>query len=299
MRGNCSAIFLLSHSPISTDQAGDALLSGDSSRISSVKHHNLTFRNGTQADNAGSKGQSQTRQTQTLLSALDFDGEYGRQYRQSSQNSIPGHDVLHEIAIAAVNTTSAHASRILVVGPGPGDELIPLLNSCPDADITVIEPSAQMLDLCARSVADHADAKRCRFLRSTLADALHSGLQPNRFDLVVCHNVVHLVAPAEQTVMLQQLRDLTATGGSLLVSSYSEAEAPATVTTILNVARQRLISRGVSLDRIDQLLASRNSVVFSLDARRLTNVLSQQGWSEPVQLYQGLFARLWLCRAPT
>ena len=232
------------------------------------------------------------------MSALDFDGDYGRHYRQSSQNSIPGHDVLHEIAIAAINTTSAHASHVLVVGPGPGDELIPLLDSCPEAEVTVIEPSAQMLELCADSVADHAGAKRCRFQQNSLADALLTGLQPNGFDLVVCHNVIHLVAPAEQAVMLQQLRDLTARGGHLLVSSYSEAEDSETVTTILNVARQRLISRGVSLDRIDQLLASRNSVVFSLDARRLSEVISQQGWSKPVQLYQGLFARLWLCSAP-
>ena len=85
----------------------------------------------------------------------------------------------------------------------------------------------------------------------------------------------------------------------MLVSSYSEAEAPETVDVILNIARQRLITRGMSSDRIDQLLASRNSVVFSLDAHRLAEVVSQQGWPEPVQLYQGLFARLWLCRAPT
>ena len=185
-----------------------------------------------------------------------------------------------------------------MVGPGPGDELIPLLDSCPEAEVTVIEPSAQMLELCADSVADHAGAKRCRFQQNSLADALLTGLQPNGFDLVVCHNVIHLVAPAEQAVMLQQLRDLTARGGHLLVSSYSEAEGPETVTTILNVARQRLITRGVSLDRIEQLLASRNRVVFSLDARRLSEVISQQGWPKPVQLYQGLFARLWLCSAP-
>lgn len=232
------------------------------------------------------------------MRALDFDGEYGRQYRQSRQNSIPGYDVLHELAIAAVKATSVRASQVLVVGPGPGDELIPLLSSCPDADVTVIEPSAQMLEQCERSVAGHANAGRCRFLASTLADALHSGLQPKRFDLVVCHNVVHLVAPDEQVVMLQQLRDLTARGGIVLLSSYSEAKDETTLTEILNVGRQRLIDRGMSSDFVDQMLASRNSVVFSLDASRLTDIVSQKGWPKPVQLYQGLFARLWLCRAP-
>lgn len=67
------------------------------------------------------------------MSPLDFDGDYGRSYRQSIQHSIPGYDVLHEIAAAAVNATSAKADSVLVVGPGPGDELVTLLSSCPDA----------------------------------------------------------------------------------------------------------------------------------------------------------------------
>jgi tRNA (cmo5U34)-methyltransferase len=232
------------------------------------------------------------------VSSLDFDGDYGRNYRQSIQHSIPGYDVLHEIATAAVNVTSAKAGSVLVVGPGPGDELVTLLSSCADAEVTVIEPSAQMLAQCQRSINDHAGAERCRWIQSTLADAYKSCLQPSRFDLVVCHSVLHLVPAAEQVVMLQQLSEVTAVGGVLLLSSYSEADDAMTDARILAVGRQRLIDRGLSPSLVEQLLASRNRVVFSLDASRLSDLLSQQGWSQPVQLYQGLFARLWLCRAP-
>ncbi len=80
------------------------------------------------------------------MPSLDFDGDYGRHYRQSIQHSVPGYDVLNEIAAAAIRATSVNAQHVLVVGPGPGDELLPLLDSCPEADVTVIEPSAQMLE---------------------------------------------------------------------------------------------------------------------------------------------------------
>jgi tRNA (cmo5U34)-methyltransferase len=162
----------------------------------------------------------------------------------------------------------------------------------------VIEPSAQMLAQCRSSIVDHNGAKRCRWIQSTLDEAYKSSLQSSRFDLVVCHSVLHLVPAAEQVVMLQQLSAVTAVGGVLLLSSYSEVDDAMAYATTLDVGRQRLNDRGLSAVLIEQLLASRNHVVFSLDVSRLTAVLSQQGWAQPVQLYQGLFARLWLCRAP-
>ena len=47
------------------------------------------------------------------MPSLDFDGDYGRTYRKSIQDSIPGHDVLHEIARAAIQTAASDAQRVL------------------------------------------------------------------------------------------------------------------------------------------------------------------------------------------
>ena len=66
---------------------------------------------------------------------------------------------------------------------------------------------------------------------------------------------------------------------------------------MFKVAWQRLADRDVPADKIEAMKASRNSVVFSLDPSRLAAGLNQAGWRAPVQLYQGLFIRLWLCRA--
>ena len=63
------------------------------------------------------------------------------------------------------------------------------------------------------------------------------------------------------------------------------------------MAWQRLIDRGVPDDKLEKIRDSRNKVVFSLDVSRVGAALEQAGWRAPLQLYQGLFIRLWLCRA--
>ena len=231
------------------------------------------------------------------MPSLDFDGEYGRTYRKSIQDSIPGHDVLHEIARAAIQATASEARRVLVVGPGPGDELPALLNACADAAVTVLEPSELMLEQCRRTLADHPGSSRCRLLPSTLDEALKGELSGTRFDLVVCHSVIHLLRSDEQAAMLRELTQCTADGGVLLLSSYCETDNSEDQHEVFKVAWQRLADRDVPADKIEAMKGSRNSVVFSLDPSRLAAGLKQAGWRPPVQLYQGLFIRLWLCRA--
>lgn len=228
------------------------------------------------------------------MASLDFDGDYGRTYRSSIRHSVPGHDTLHEIALAAVATTSRDAQQALVVGPGPGDELPALLTACPRAAFTVMEPSDQMLTFCRQSVADHPAQHRCQWMQLGLSEACSTALKGTLFDLVVCHNVLHLFSADQQNAMLRQLATLTAKGGSLVLSAYSEPEEAIPCERLLAVGGQRLENRGLTKEQVNTLLASRNKVVFSVDSSRVSAVLGAEGLTPPLQLYQGLFAKLWL-----
>ena len=230
------------------------------------------------------------------MSRLDFEAEYGRKYRTTIQHSVPGHETLLEIAAAAIGDTASAARRLLVVGPGPGDELPQLLDACPEAEVVVLEPSAQMLQTCIETLRGHRGFERCQWIPKTLEDAVLSGLLQRDFDGVICHNVLHLMAPDQQDLMIEKLVDQSLPGGVLLISSYSEAAEPWLCDTIFSIASRRLLDRGLPSEMVDKFLTARNTAVFSMDATRLETMLLGMNCEVPIQLYQGLFARLWITK---
>ena len=230
------------------------------------------------------------------VSQLDFEAEYGRKYRTSIQHSIPGHATLLEIGAAAIGDAAPAARRILVVGPGPGDELPQLLDACPEAEFVVLEPSAQMLQTSLDTLRGHSGFERCQWLPKSLEEAVSSGLLHGDFDGVISHNVLHLMAADQQDLMIEQLVEQLLPGGVLLISSYSEAAEPEICDTIFSIASRRLLDRGLPAEMVDRFLTARNTAVFSLDAARFETILLGLNCQAPIQLYQGLFARLWVTR---
>ena len=230
------------------------------------------------------------------VSQLDFEAEYGRTYRTTIQHSVPGHVTLLEIAAAAIGDTAPAAKQILVVGPGPGDELPQLLDASPEAGFVVVEPSAQMLRTCIETVRGHGGFERCEWVPTTLEEAVLSGQLQSDFDGVICHNVLHLMAADQQALMIERLVEQSRPGGVLLISSYSEAAEPWICDTIFSIASRRLLDRGLPAEMVDKFLTARNTAVFSLDAARLETMLLGLNCQAPIQLYQGLFARLWITR---
>ena len=64
------------------------------------------------------------------------------------------------------------------------------------------------------------------------------------------------------------------------------------------MARCRWLQQGVPADRVELILASRNSRVFSLGGDHLAAALAAAGLEPPLQLFQALFSRLWISRRP-
>lgn len=230
------------------------------------------------------------------MAGLDFDGDYGRTYNATIRRSIPGYDALLEIGAAALAEAVPAAQTALVVGPGHGTEVPDLLTALPAAHLTLLEPSPQMAAVCAARIRDVGADARCTLLPQALEPGADVAAQ--RFDAVVCHHVLHLLPPAAQTPLLQTLAGCVAPGGALLLSSYSEDADPGTMETTMAIARTRLQRLGLSGEVLEQFMAGRNLVVFSLDAITLNRALAEAGLEPPLQLLQALANRLWLSRRP-
>lgn len=227
---------------------------------------------------------------------LDFDGAYGRTYRSSIRSSIPAYDALIEIAAAALRQAVPQARALLVVGPGPGEELGALLAALPEARLTLLEPSARMREACGCRIAALGATERCLLLDQGLEPGMPAPGGP--FDAVVCHNVLHLMPPDRQLALLHTLAGLVPAAGALLLSAYSEPPPGGAHAAQLAIALMRLRLLGLPESRIEELLATRNRQVFSLDQARLEAALQAAGLEPPLLLLQALFNRLWLSRRP-
>ena len=230
------------------------------------------------------------------MTALNFEGPYGHSYRKSIRDSVPGYDVLHEIALAAVHTMGSQANRVLVVGPGPGQQLPDLLSACPKAEFTILEPSQQMLSFCREAIASHAGRERCLLIQGELNQKVLRSLHPIGSDLVVCHNVLHLYESPSQVSLLRLLAQSTAIKGSLLLSGYSEPPEQNSTQQMLEIGLQRLRNLHLSENQVEKIRRSRNNDVFSIDSCRVSSVLASEEMTPALQLYQGLFSRLWVSR---
>jgi tRNA (cmo5U34)-methyltransferase len=223
------------------------------------------------------------------MTLLDFEGDYGREYNSRIRSLIPAYDSIQEIASAAVRGLKPDARSVLVVGPGSGLELPGLFEALPHATFTLVEPSEQMRGFCSALIEQLGAAERVRWGPPSLdaANALPE------FDAVVSHNVLHVLAPGQQQQLLQQMAMQLAPGGCLLLSSYSESPG-CDLELWMAIARARFAALGMDAPTVNEVMASRNTKVFSMDPVRLEQTLLEAGLEPPVVLVQALFNRLWL-----
>ncbi len=226
------------------------------------------------------------------MALLDFDGDYGRTYNERIRQLIPAYDANFELAAATAAALHPQAQRVLVVGVGTGTELPGLLAALPEATFTLVEPSEQMRGFCNDLLARIDTTERVVWGQ----DHLDAGAD-GRFEVVISHNVLHVLAPAEQEQLLRQMAARVAPGGCLLLSSYSESSPPS-LELGMAIGRVRFAALGMDAATIEAVMASRNSKVFSMEAERLTRELTQAGLEPPIQLLQALFNHLWLSRRP-
>ena len=230
------------------------------------------------------------------MTPLDFEGDYGRNYNARIRQMIPGYDAIQEIGAAALAARLPQAQRALVVGVGSGLELPGLLEALPQAQFTLVEPSTQMRQFCDGLIADIGANGRVQWGPPQLPPA--GPLGGSGFDAVICHNVLHVLEPAAQRPLLDQLGTQVSPGGALLLSSYSEPEGEP-MEPWLQLAAARFRALGMDGPAVEAVMASRNTAVFSLDPLLLERRLLAGGLEAPTQLMQAACFRLWISGRPT
>lgn len=91
-------------------------------------------------------------------------------YSQEIPLLVPGHGLVRELALATIAEEVRLGESILIVGAGPGDEVVALGKGLPGVRFEVLEPSPPMFDACAAAVEKAGLGDRVTMYERCLGD---------------------------------------------------------------------------------------------------------------------------------
>ncbi|MEC9396053.1 MAG: class I SAM-dependent methyltransferase [Myxococcota bacterium] len=141
--------------------------------------------------------------------------EDAERYTREIRPLIPGYDLIHAMIPPLLHPhLSVEGSRLLVVGCGPGVELVALGERFPGCSIDALEPSENMLGLARDAVARAGIEDRVA-LHAMRLDAF-SSTEP--YDAIIAVLVGHLLPDnGERAAFARQLGALLSPSGALLL----------------------------------------------------------------------------------
>ena len=157
--------------------------------------------------------------------AAYFDGEVERfSDLTTGQSSIKDARLMMDLFVEIAPVLVPGARRILDLGCGAGNQTLNLLRAFHDADCTLLDISAAMLERARERVGSVAAGKV-----TTIEGDLRTAEIPEKgFDIVVAAAVLHhLRDEADWLAGFSRIRNLLRDGGVLLVSDLIRHENPA------------------------------------------------------------------------
>ena len=76
---------------------------------------------------------------------MNFDADFGRQYEKVSIRSIPGYELLFQLANDFLQANLPSNANLLIVGAGGGKEIVTFGSANPGWNFVGVDPAAQMI----------------------------------------------------------------------------------------------------------------------------------------------------------
>ena len=155
---------------------------------------------------------------------IEFDRERAEQYDLDIRKAIPGYESLHSMAHSLLQTNLDEAAKLLVVGSGTGMELVSYAQSNPQWQLTGGEPSAEMMAIAKRELANLGLLKQVN-LHTGYVDTLP---ETEPMDAATLLLVMHFLPDdGAKLQLLKSIAQRLKTGAKLILADlYGDKSAP-------------------------------------------------------------------------
>ncbi len=225
--------------------------------------------------------------------SVPFDEERAASYDARFAKLVPLRDALH-LLMTIVFEPLPDDARVLCVGVGTGAELLALARRFPGWRFMAVDPSAAMLAVCRRRVAEAGLVGRCEF---------HAGFASDLPDTRAYHAatsilVSQFVQPrAERVQFFREIHRRLLAGGCLVSADLSSGPATSLEDQGLFPTWQRLLrSCDAPAAEIEAMLASLRQHVAVAPAADVAAILAEAGFFRPALFFQSLLIHAWTAR---
>lgn len=213
-------------------------------------------------------------------------------YDQQWLKLAPVNALLHLLTGAALATLPPR-SKILCIGAGTGAEIVYLATRFPEWTFVAVDPSAPMLDVCRRKLAELGMDSRCEF-HSGYLESLHS---PDLFDAATSILVSQFILDkASRTEFFRTIASSLKPGGMLVSADLSATQESISYQKLLQIWLQMMKGAGVNDEAVDRIRVTYEKDVAVLPESEVAAMIQSGGFEDPVCFYQAGLIRAWHSR---
>jgi tRNA (cmo5U34)-methyltransferase len=218
-----------------------------------------------------------------------FNQSHAAQYDQRFAPLAAMRDALHLI-LGAILADLPGEARVLCVGAGTGAELLYLAGKFPEWRFTAVEPSAPMLDVCRRKVAERGIETRCVFHQGYL-----DTLPPSEpFDAATSLLVSQFIlAPPDRVGFFREIARRLRPGGILTTADLASDLASTEYQSLLEVWLRLMRATGSPPEKLEALRTAYGRDVAVLPLDQVGTIISSGGFAKPVLFLQTCLIHAW------
>ncbi len=217
-----------------------------------------------------------------------FTKEHSQAYDARNSKLAPISANLHFLMRMVLEDLPANA-RILCIGVGTGADIFALAEAFPNWTFTGVDPSADMLDVCAERLQQAGLQHRCTLIHGYVQNAPAD--EP--FDAAISLLVAHFIKPEDRSDFFSQMASRLKTGGYLVNAEISaDLDAPE-FPVLLEDWKKVQTLMGATPESLANLAQTLRTGLSVLPPRQTEKILRQSGIPKPVQFFQSFLIHGW------
>lgn len=217
-----------------------------------------------------------------------FNGEFSRQYDAYNER-------LHEIAnnlhllISILLRDQPDDARILCIGVGTGSEITRLAQKYPGWHFTGVDPSPDMLAICAEKLQREGLSNRCTLIEGYLDDVPVSG----DYDVALCLLVIHFIQDAQRLGIYSQMNAQLAPGGRMIAAEIAgDMQADDFDEKMAMWAAMHSVASNTERDA-QEIKAQLRERLLLLAPEQTEQLIAASGFNPPQRFFQSLLIHGW------